>query len=98
MVSILSPGPVADVHGKRKKFKKSPCRLQLQLQGSCLEPVEFITYTESVASVFGRHNINHHPFADDKQAYASTQGVDDVRGRPRDCTSDISNWCASRRL
>jgi len=62
--------------------------------------VEFITYTESVASVFGSHNINHHLFADDKQAYASTslEGVDDVRGRLRDCTTDISNWCASRRL
>jgi len=62
--------------------------------------VEFITYTESVASVFGRLNINHHLFADDKQAYASTklEGVDDVRGRLCDCIIDISNWCASRRL
>jgi hypothetical protein len=62
--------------------------------------VEFITYTESVTSVFGRHDIDHHLFADDKQAYASTplEGVDDVRGRLRDCTTDIINWCASHRL
>ena len=62
--------------------------------------MEFITYTESVTSVFGRHNIDHHLFADDKQAYASTplEGVDDVRGRLRDCTTDIINWCASQRL
>ena len=69
-------------------------------QGSALGPTEFISYTESVTSIFGCHNINHHLFADDKQAYASTllEGVDDVRGRLRDCTTDISNWCASRRL
>jgi len=68
-------------------------------QGSCLVPVELITNMESVASVFGRHNINHHLFADE-QAYASTplEGVDDVHGRLRDCTTDISNWCASCRL
>jgi Reverse transcriptase (RNA-dependent DNA polymerase) len=69
-------------------------------RGSCLGPVEFITYTESVISVLGRHRINHRLFADDKQAYASTRldGVDDVRGRLRDCTTDIINWCASYRL
>jgi Reverse transcriptase (RNA-dependent DNA polymerase) len=69
-------------------------------QGSALGPAEFITYTESVTSVFERHSINHHLFADDKQAYARTtlEGVDDVRGRLRDCTTDISHWCASRRL
>jgi len=52
-------------------------------QGSCLGPVESITYTESVASVIGRHKINQHVFADDEQVYASTplEGVDDVRGR-----------------
>ena len=37
-------------------------------QGSALGPAELITYTESVTSVFGRHSINHHLFADDKQA------------------------------
>jgi len=69
-------------------------------QGSCLRPVEFITYTESVATVFGRHNINHHLFADDKQAYANTllEGIDDMRGRLSDCITDISNWCSSHRL
>jgi len=100
MVSVLRPGPVTVVHGKRKNFKNSPCRdrpphrVDCSLpQGSCPGHVEFITYTEGVASVFGRHNINHHLFADDKQAYASTPlvGVDDVRSRLRDCTTDISN-------
>ena len=44
--------------------------------------------------------LDHHLFADDNQAYASTMldGVDDVRSRLHDCTTDISNWCASRRL
>ena len=85
------------VNGNSSTTKRVDCSVP---QGSCLGPVEFITYTESVTSVFGRHNIDHHLFADDKQVYASTplEGVDDVRGRLRDCTTDIINWCASHRL
>ena len=69
-------------------------------QGSVLGPLGFISYTEDVTLVFKRHNIQHHLFADDKQANASASlhGVDDVRDCLHDCTTDISNWCASRRL
>jgi len=85
------------VNGRSSRTHHVDCSVP---QSSCLGPVEFITYTESVASVFGRHNINHHLFAGDKQSYAITplEGVDDVHSRLRDCTTDISNWCASRRL
>jgi len=81
------------VNGRSSRTHRVDCSVP---QGSCLGPVEFITlftYTESVASVFGRHNINQHLFTDDKQAYARTplEDVDDVRGRLRDCTTDISN-------
>jgi Reverse transcriptase (RNA-dependent DNA polymerase) len=69
-------------------------------QGSVLGPLGFISYTHDVTLVFKRHNIKNHLFADDKQAYTSAplHGVDDVRDRLHDCTTDISNWCASRRL
>ena len=55
---------------------------------------------KNASLVFKRHNIHHHLFADDKQAYAnvSLHGIDHVRGRLRNCITDISNWCASRRL
>jgi len=62
----------------------------------------FTSYTQDVSLVFERHIIKHHLVAaDDKQAYSSAplQGADDVmRDRLHDCTADISNWCASRRL
>jgi len=48
------------VNGKSSRTHRVHCSVP---QGSCLGPVEFITYTESVASVFGRHNINHHQLA-----------------------------------
>ena len=38
-------------------------------QGSVLGPLEFISYTEDVAKIFERHDLHHHLFANDKQAY-----------------------------
>jgi len=85
------------VNGRSSRTHRVDCSVPL---GNYLGPVEFIIYTESVASVIGRHNINHHLFADDKQVYASIplEGVDTVRGRLRDCTTDINNWCTFCRL
>ena len=36
-------------------------------QGSVLGPVEFISYSEDVVSVFHNHQLAYHLFADDKQ-------------------------------
>jgi len=33
--------------------------------------VEFITYTEDVVTVFKKHGVRHHLYADDKQAYVN---------------------------
>ena len=38
-------------------------------QGSVFGPVEFIAYTEDVTTVFSKHRVRHHLYADDKQAY-----------------------------
>ena len=69
-------------------------------QGSILGPLEFISYTEDVAKIFECHDLHHHLFADDKQAYNDTSltDIDDLRKWLHDCTMDISRWCSSRRL
>jgi len=46
-------------------------------QGSSAGPVEFIAYTEDVSEVFNCHGVQHHLYADDKQAYVDTP-VSDV--------------------
>ena len=39
-------------------------------QGSVLEPLEFISYTEDVVEIFKRNLVIHHLFADDKEILA----------------------------
>ena len=69
-------------------------------QGSVLGPILFISYTDDVPSVFQRHQVNYHLYADDKQAYVSVPVSDVSRARTalQHCISDISSWCPSRRL
>jgi len=38
-------------------------------QGSVLGPITFISYTKDVSTLFHRHQIRYHLYADDKQAY-----------------------------
>lgn len=69
-------------------------------QGSVLGPVEFIAYTEDVVDLFDRHEVNHHLYADDQHIYLHTEpGLASTSlTRLVDCFSDLSGWCASRRL
>ena len=69
-------------------------------QGSVLGPVLFISYTDDVASIFDSHQVNHHLYADDKQAYVSVpvNNVSLARQILESCISDITSWCTSRRL
>ena len=69
-------------------------------QGSVFGPVEFIAYTEDVTTVFGKHRVRHHLYADDKQAYVDVpiEAIDRARSTLQDCIADVSSWCSSRRL
>jgi len=69
------------------------------LQGS-VPPVLFISYTEDVTLIFDSHQVNHRLYADDKQAYVSVpvNHVSVAHPTLEHCISDITSWCASRRL
>jgi len=69
-------------------------------QGSVLGPLEFISYTEDVSHVFERHSVHHHIFADDMQGYIDTQlsSVDGACLRVHNCSTELCEWCASRRV
>ena len=57
-------------------------------------------YTEDVVDLFDRHEVNHHLYADDQHIYLHTEpGLASTSlTRLVDCFSDLSGWCASRRL
>ena len=69
-------------------------------QGSVFGPVQFITYTEDVFAVFEKHEVRHHLYADDKQAYFDmyVQDINKARSTLQDCIADVRSWCSSRRL
>ena len=69
-------------------------------QGSVLGLLKFISYTDDVTSIFERHCVGHHLFADDKQCYKSVfpSEVNLARDSLRDCVADVRDWCGSRRL
>jgi hypothetical protein len=100
MVSILPQRPNSDVRSERKQFNHLPSELQCT-------PWQCNRFRRNSSSTLKAS----HRFSDviasiticsltNKQAYASTtlEGVDDLRGRLHDCTTDISNWCASHQL
>jgi len=74
------------------------------LQGSVLEPLEFIYYTKDVVDVFTRKLVRPHLFADDKQddkqlfRSGKISEIDSIRYQLCCCATDIRDWCSSRRL
>ena len=69
-------------------------------QGSVLGPIEFISYTEDVTSIFETLDIRYHIYADDKQLYEDGRvtEADAILSKLSGCVSEVSKWCASRRL
>jgi len=66
-------------------------------QGSVLGPIQFISYTEDVSTVFHHHRVRHHFYADDKQTYEDVPVHDVNRARRtlQDCIRDVANWCST---
>ena len=56
---------------------------------------EFITYTEDV-TVFKKHRVRRHLYADDNQAHVDVlvQDIDQARSTLQHCISDVSSWCS----
>ena len=55
------------------EVKSSPSLLTCGVpQGSVLEPILFILYTQTLSGVISHHSVSHHMFADDTELYKST--------------------------
>jgi len=59
-----------------------------------------VAYTEDIVDIADKHQMRSHFYADDLQMYDSCrpQDVSGVRDRLSGCATDVSSWCASRRL
>jgi len=70
-----------------------PIRIDYSVpQGSVLEPLKFISYTEDVVEVFTRNLVRHRLFADDKQLYRSGKitKIDNIRHHLCHCINGSS--------
>jgi len=69
-------------------------------QGSVIGPKSFIAYTEELDSVFLKHDIHHHRYADDTQAYLAVTRPNALTVAPRlqHCLRDVNDFYGSRRL
>ena len=69
-------------------------------QGSVLGPLGFTVYTEDIVELLDRHAIQSHMYADDTQLFTSCrpEDIDMIRTRLSNCTAEVAQWCASRRL
>ena len=69
-------------------------------QGSVLGPRQFISYIEEMASIFSKHNVNLHGFADDMQALVSSSPscINATTKTLTETVIDVETNCSSRRL
>jgi hypothetical protein len=94
---------LSDCHQTFRFFGKASAEYPVDCsvpQGSVLGPIGFISYTEDVADVIHRHDVQSHFYADDMQLYVSCHpdNINDVRLQLTACAADVSKWCASGRL
>ena len=70
------------------------------LQGSVIEPVKFIAYTEDIVETVDAFRVNHHLYADDTQLQDHMR-IATIQANHLNlewCIDAIKDWCASRRL
>ena len=65
-----------------------------------LGPLEFEACIEDIVEVIDKHDMKSPLYADDTQLYTSGQvkDMDMIRSCLSRCVSDVTLWCASRRL
>ena len=68
--------------------------------GSVLGPVLFTIYTNPVASIINRHNLNHHFYADDAQLPDSAlpESIHTLLKTTSECYLDITNWMTQNKI
>ena len=69
-------------------------------QGSVLGHRIFIDYAEDVSDLFNHHAVTHYLFANDMQGQCSgpLNDASVMASRLERCCSDVSDWCACKRL
>ena len=56
--------------------------------------------TDDITDTIEQHDVSPHLYADDTQLLASSrpEDVPAMRQQPGSCVTDVSHWCAARRL
>ena len=68
-------------------------------QGSCLGPVLFTQYASSLFSIFNKHSVCAHAYADDHQLYTdfspNQDSLNEAVTRTESCLQDVKSWMIS---
>ena len=71
-------------------------------QGSCLGPVLFTQYASSFFSIFNKHSVCAHAYADDHQLYTDFSpnqvSLNEAVTRMESCLQDVKSWMISNKL
>ena len=71
-------------------------------QGSCLGPVLFTQYASSLFSIFSKHSVCAHAYADDHQLYMAFSpnliSLNEAVSRMESCLQDVKSWMIFNKL
>ena len=69
-------------------------------QGSVLGARMYTMYTQMLANVIRKHDVQHHSYADDTQVYVRCEDNEDARSAAivKTCISDICEWMRANSL